>query len=211
MPTECSADRFGFAAVAGHAVVAALDGGKMTSDAGALLLGATDRAIGLIDRFAACFTDAGAPDLIEHTVRTLVGQRIVALALGYEELIDHDERRHDPAKAVLAGKLSARRKDGAPLAGKSTLKRLARGGRELTRYHRIAWEGGRSRGCLSICSWKRMNTRQSRSSSTSTRPTTRCTGIRKAAFFHGYDDCYCYLPLYIYCGQHVLAAKLRPR
>ena len=143
MPTECSADLFGFARVEGRAVVAGFDGGKMTSDAGALLLGATDRAIGLVKRFAECFTDSRAPDLIEHEVRTLVGQRVFALALGYEDLVDHDELRHDPTMAVLAGKLSARRKDCAPLAGKSTLNRLELGRPEPTRYHRIAWDGAK--------------------------------------------------------------------
>src|SRR5205823_5641569 len=143
MPTECSADLFGFAPVAGRAVVAGFDGGKMTSDAGALLLGATDRAVRLVDRFAECFADSRAPELIEHTVRTLVGQRVFALALGYEDVVDHDELRHDPALAVLAGKLAARRKDCSPLAGKSTLNRLERGGPELTRYHRIAWDGAK--------------------------------------------------------------------
>jgi hypothetical protein len=88
----------------------------------------------LVDRFAECFADSRAPELIEHTVRTLVGQRVFALALGYEDVVDHDGLRHDPALAVLAGKLAARRKDCAPLAGKSTLNRLERGGPELTRY-----------------------------------------------------------------------------
>src|SRR5436309_12826807 len=143
MQTECSADLFGVARVESRAVVAAFDGGKMTSDAGALLLGATDQAIRLVDRFAECFADSRAPELIEHTVETLVGQRVFALALGYEDLIDHDELRHDPTMAVLAGKLSARRKDCAPLAGKSTLNRLERGSIEPTRYHRIAWDGAR--------------------------------------------------------------------
>ena len=120
--------------------MAGFDGGRMTSDAGALLLGATDRAIRLVDRFAECFADSRAPDLIEHEVRTLIGQCVFGIALGYEDLVDHDELRHDPAMAVLAGKLSARRKDCAPLAGKSTLNRLELGGPELTRYHRIAWD-----------------------------------------------------------------------
>src|SRR6266700_3542484 len=101
MQTECSADLLGFAPVEGRAVVAAFDGGKMTSDAGALLLGATDRAIGLVDRFAACFHDERREDLIEHEVATLVGQRVFGIALGYEDLNDHDELRHDPLMAVL--------------------------------------------------------------------------------------------------------------
>lgn len=99
-------------------------GGAITSDAGALLLGAADRAVGLLDRFAACFRDGRAEDLIEHTTRTLVGQRVVGIALGYEDLVDHDHLRHDPVMAVLTGKPTARRKACAPLAGKSTLSRL---------------------------------------------------------------------------------------
>ena len=124
MPTECIPDRFGFARVEGRRVEAAFDGGAVTSDAGALLLGATDRAIGLVARLAGCFSDGRQPELIEHSVETLVGQRVFGLALGYEDLVDHDELRHDPAMAVLAGKLKARRADCAPLAGKSTLNRL---------------------------------------------------------------------------------------
>ena len=89
MPTEDSGDLFGFAPVERRAVVAGFDGGRMTSDAGALLLGATDRAIGLVERFAACFTDGRAPELIEHEVGTMVGQRIFGIALGYEDLVDH--------------------------------------------------------------------------------------------------------------------------
>ena len=108
MPTECSPDFFGFEPVEGRAVVAAFDAGAITSDAGALLLGATDRAIGMMDRLASCFHDVRCPELIEHEVVTLVGQRVFGIALGYEDLNDHDELRHDPMLAVLAGKLAAR-------------------------------------------------------------------------------------------------------
>src|ERR1700680_5161919 len=124
MPTECNPDLFGFAPVEGREVVAAFDGGAITSDAGALLLGATDRAIGMMERFAGCFHDERRQDLIEHEVVTLLGQRVFGIALGYEDLNDHDELRHDPMMAVLAGKLEARREDCAPGAGKSTLNRL---------------------------------------------------------------------------------------
>src|ERR1700756_3634997 len=103
-------------------------------------LGATDRAIGLIDRFAACFRDERREDLIEHEVATLVGQRVFGIALGYEDLNDHDELRHDPLMAVLAGKLAARREDCAPVAGKSTLNRLELSKLEPTRYHKIAYD-----------------------------------------------------------------------
>ena len=99
MQTECILDLFGFVAVEGRPVEAAFDGGSITSDAGAMLLGATDRAIGLIHRFAACFHDARRPELIEHEVETLIGQRVFGLALGYEDLIDHDQLRHDPVMA----------------------------------------------------------------------------------------------------------------
>ena len=105
MPTECSAEPvrsepFEFGPVEGRAVVAGFDGGAITSDAGALLLGAADRAIGLVGRFAECFIDRRRPELVEHHVPTLVGQRIFGIALGYEDLNDHDELRHDPLMAV---------------------------------------------------------------------------------------------------------------
>src|SRR3954465_5528586 len=124
MPTQCSADLFGFAPVHGRRVEAGFDGGAITSDAGALLRGATDRVVGLVGRLAGCFVDARRRDLIEHDVATLIGQRGFGIALGYEDLNDHEHLRHDPAMAVLAGKLAARRSDCAPVAGKSTLNRL---------------------------------------------------------------------------------------
>ena len=209
MPTECSADLFGFAPVAGRAVVAGFDGGKMTSDAGALLLGATDRAVRLVDRFAECFADSRAPELIEHTVRTLVGQRVFALALGYEDVVDHDELRHDPALAVLAGKLAARRKDCAPLAGKSTLNRLERGGPELTRYHRIAWDGTKIEALFVDLFLEAHQSPPQRIFLDLDATDDPLHGHQEGRFFHGYYDCYCYLPLYIFCGRHLLAAKLR--
>src|SRR4249920_3979776 len=101
MPTECSPDFFGFEPVEGRAVVAAFDAGAVTSDAGALLLGATDRAIRMMDRLASCFDDVRCPELIEHQVVTLVGQRVFGIALGYEDLNDHDELRHADAGSAL--------------------------------------------------------------------------------------------------------------
>jgi len=209
MQTECSADLFGFAPVEGRAVVAGFDGGKMTSEAGGLLLGATDRAIRLVDRFAECFADSRAPELIEHTVETLVGQRVFALALGYEDLIDHDELRHDPTMAVLAGKLSARRKDCAPLAGKSTLNRLERGSIEPTRYHRIAWDGARIEA-LFVDLFVEAHQHPPKQIILDLDATDDpLHGHQEGRFFHGYYDCYCYLPLYIFSGPHLLASKLR--
>jgi hypothetical protein len=136
MQTECNGDLFGFALVAGRSVVAAFDS-KITSDAGGLLLGAADRAVRLIHRFARCFHDSRSEELIEHTVATMVGQRIFGIALGYEDIVDHDELRHDPIMAVLAGKLVAGRKNCAPVAGKSTLNRIELGTDKPTAYHKI--------------------------------------------------------------------------
>ncbi|HTR11901.1 MAG TPA: transposase, partial [Roseiarcus sp.] len=126
MPTEWSAKPSAFGRVEGRPVVAEFDGGALTSDAGGLLLGAADRRLDLVRRLAGCFRDVRAPRLVEHSVATLVGQRVFGIALGYEDLNDHDDLRRDPLMAALAGKLEARRGDCAPAAGKSTLNRLER-------------------------------------------------------------------------------------
>ena len=105
MPTECSPARFEFPPVAGRRVEASFDGGAITSDAGALLLGQTDRAVRLIEQFAGAITDRRTPELVEHRVETLAMQRVFGIALGYQHLNDHDEIRRDPVLAVLAGKL----------------------------------------------------------------------------------------------------------
>jgi Transposase DDE domain group 1 len=210
MPTECSADLFGFVAVAGRAVVAAFDGGTMTSDAGALLLGATDRAIGLIERFADCFTDHRSPELIEHRVPTLVGQRVFGMALGYEDLIDHDELRHDPVMAILASKLEARRSDCAPLAGKSTLNRLELSRPEPTRYHKISYDAARVEGLFVDVFLDAHGAPPAQIILDLDATDDPLHGHQEGRFFHGYYDNYCYLPLYIFCGRHLLAAKLRP-
>jgi hypothetical protein len=210
MQTECSADLFGFARVAGRAVVAAFDGGRMTSDAGALLLGASDRAIGLIARFAGCFADHRSPEQLEHTVATLVGQRVFGIALGYEDLIDHDELRHDPIMAVLAGKLAARRQNCAPVAGKSTLNRLELGQQEPSPDHKIGHDPQAIERVfvdLFVEAHPRPPAQIILDLDATDDP---LHGHQEGRFFHGYYDCYCYLPLYIFCGRHLLAAKLRP-
>src|ERR687883_393598 len=211
MPTECSADQFGFAAVDGRAVVAAFDGGAITSDAGALLLGATDRAIRLVERFATCFQDGRAAEWVEHTVAMLVGQRVFGIALGYEDLVDHDRLRHDPALAVLAGKLAARRRsDCAPLAGKSTLNRLEHApAAEPTRYHKIGHDPEAIERLfveLFLDAHPRAPKQIILDLDATDDP---IHGDQEGRFFHGYYDCYCYLPLYIFCGRHLLASKLR--
>ena len=210
MQTECSADLFGFTPVDGRAVVAGFDGGKMTSDAGAMLLGATDRAIGLIERFAGCFTDHRAPELIEHPVPTLVGQRVFGIALGYEDLIDHDELRHDPVMAILAGKLEARRSDCAPVAGKSTLNRLELSRPEPSRYHKISYDAARVEGLFVDLFLDAHAAPPPQIILDLDATDDPLHGHQEGRFFHGYYDSYCYLPLYIFCGRHLLAAKLRP-
>jgi hypothetical protein len=209
MPTECNPELFDFARVEGRAVMAAFDGGRITSDAGALLLGATDRVIGLTQRLAGCFTDARNPDLVEHAVETLVMQRIVGIALGYEDLIDHDELRHDPVMAVLAGKLAARRSDCAPLAGKSTLNRLELSRPQPTRYARLAADTAAIETFfvdLFLDAHKKAPAQITLDLDATDDP---LHGHQEGRFFHGYYDCYCYLPLYVFCGRHLLAAKLR--
>jgi Transposase DDE domain group 1 len=210
MPTECSADLFEFAPVERRAVVAGFDGGWVTSDAGALLLGATDRAIGLTRRFAACFRDVRRAALVEHEVVTLVGQRVFGMALGYEDLNDHDELRHDPVMAVLAGKLEARREDCAPVAGKSTLNRLELSRPMATRYHKISHDPAAIEALLVDLFLEAHRRPPGQIVLDLDATDDPLHGRQEGRFFHGYYDCYCYLPLYVFCGRHLLAAKLRP-
>jgi hypothetical protein len=210
MQTECIADLFGFAPVEGRSVVAAFDGGKMTSDAGAVLLGATDRTIRLVERFADCFADHRAADLIEHTVSTLVGQRVFGLALGYEDLIDHDELRHDPVMAILAGKLEAKRTDCAPLAGKSTLNRLELSRAAPSRYRKISYDAAQIEALFVDLFVDAHAAAPEQIILDLDATDDPLHGHQEERFFHGYYDNYCYLPLYIFCGRHLLAAKLRP-
>jgi hypothetical protein len=211
MPTQCNPDLFGFASVEGREVVAGFDGGTMTSDAGAVLLGATDRAVALLGRAAGCFHDRRAAGLVEHEVKTLVTQRVVGIALGYEDLNDHDLLRHDPVLAVLAGKLAPRRRpDCAALAGKSTLNRLELSRPEPTRYHKIAVDAAALEG-LFVDVFVEAHRRPPRQIVLDLDATDDpLHGHQEGRFFHGYYDGYCYLPLYIFCSGHLLVSKLRP-
>jgi hypothetical protein len=210
MQTECSADLFGFTPVDGRKVVAEFDGGQMTSEAGAMLLGATDKHIRLIERFADCFTDYRDVALVEHTVRGLVGQRVFGLALGYEDLIDHDQLRHDPVMAVLGGKLTAKRADCAPLAGKSTLNRLELSRTEPTRYHKISYDAAAIEGLFVDLFLDAHAAAPAQITLDLDATDDPLHGQQEERFFHGYYDNYCYLPLYVFCGRNLLAAKLRP-
>jgi len=203
-------DLFGFSSVEGRRVVAEFDGGAMTSDAGALLLGASDRAIGLVDRFAGCFMDARKAEMIEHAVGTLVGQRVFAIALGYEDLNDHDRLRFDPMMAVLAGKLKARREDCAPVAGKSTLNRLELSRPQPSRYHKIGHDPAAIERLFVDLFVEAHSKAPKRIVLDLDATDDPIHGHQEGRFFHGYYDCHCYLPLYVFCGRHLLAAKLRP-
>jgi hypothetical protein len=210
MPTECTPGLFEFEAVERRAVVASFDGGDMTSNAGALLLGQVDRGVGLVRRFAGCFTDRRDPRYVEHRVETLVGQRIFGLALGYEDLNDHDELRKDPVFAVLAGKLSpVLRRDCEALAGKSTLNRLEHGSRPASKYHKIDCVGARVDALL-VELFLEAHERAPREIVLDLDNTDiPLYGEQEGRFFHGHYNEYCYLPLYVFCGRHLLLARQR--
>jgi hypothetical protein len=194
MPTDCNPALFDFPPVEGRRVVASFDGGAITSDAGALLLGQTDRAMRLTERFTACFADVRTLGLVEHQVETLVMQRVIGIALGYEDLNDHDELRRDPVLAVLAGKLAAQRSDCAPLAGKSTLNRLELSQAEPTRYRKIS-HNPRAIESLFVNLFLGAHKKAPKQITLDLDATDDpLYGNQEGRFFHGYYDCYCYLP-----------------
>ena len=212
MPTHCSATGMAFGRAGGRELVAEFDGGRVTSDAGALLLGVTDRAIRLVDRFAACFRDGRHPAFVTHRVRSLVGQRIFGLALGYEDLVDHDDLRHDPVLGALLGRFKPDDAAPAPLAGKSTLNRLEHAPADAAggRYHKIGHDAAAIETVfvdLFLDAFRAKPPREIILDLDATDDPIH--GHQEGRFFHGYYDCYCYLPLYIFCGRHLLAAKLR--
>ena len=210
MQTQCSADQFEFEGFAGRRVVAAFDGGALTSDAGALLLREADRAIGLSRRVSACFRDARCPERVVHALRTLIGQRIVGLALGYEDVNDHDDIRFDPVLALWSDRLAPRRKGCAALAGKSTINRLEHAPRGASdRYRKIAVDGSAIEA-LFVDLFLDAHAEAPKEIVLDLDATDDpLHGSQEGRFFHGYYDCWCYLPLYVFCGRHLLAAKLR--
>ena len=209
MQTECSSELFAFPPVEGRPVVAAFDGGSITSDSGAVLLGAADRRIDMTRRLAGCFHDMRNQELIEHSVETLVMQRIVGIALGYEDLNDHDQLRHDPILATLSGKLTPTRSDCAPLAGKSTLNRLELSKPEPDRYHKISADDAAIEELLVTLFLEAHPSPPQEIILDLDATDDPLHGDQEGKFFHGHYDCYCYLPLYIFCGRHLLVAKLR--
>jgi hypothetical protein len=209
MQTECNAEPMLFARLDRRELLADFDGGAISSDAGALLLGATDRAIGLVDRFASCFADGRDPGRTVHELPTLIGQRVFGIALGYEDLIDHDELRRDPVLGAVLGRLEAKRPGLAPLAGKSTLNRLEHAPKGVHRYHRIGHDPAAIEDLfveLFLDAHEKPPARITLDLDATDDP---IHGSQEGRFFHGYYDCYCYLPLYVFCGDHLLAAKLR--
>ncbi len=219
MTTECSQKTFQFHPHNRREVVARFDGGSITSDAGGLLLREVEKHTGIIAQLADCFTDHRDPALIEHTVEELVAQRVYALALGYEDLNDHDDLRRDPLLATLVGKADPtgqqrlRERDaGKPLAGKSTLNRLElteHGAGRSSRYKKIAVNGEAVERMLVDVFVQSHDEPPKRIVVDLDATDDPVHGHQEGRFFHGYYGHYCYLPLYIMCGEFVLGAKLR--
>jgi hypothetical protein len=219
MTTECKPKAFEFHALGSREVVAHFDGGDITSDAGGLMLREVEQRTGILRKFAACFVDYRKADAIEHPVEDLVAQRVYGLCLGYEDLNDHDELRADPMLAVMVGKSDPKGEDrreaqdrGKALAGKSTLNRL-----ELTkadagagdRYKKIPMQP-EAIDRLIVDHYLNAHERAPLQIILDLDATDDpIHGHQEGRFFHGYYDCYCYLPLYIFCGEFLLSAQLR--
>jgi Transposase DDE domain group 1 len=206
--TECNQSEFVFAPHFSRQVSARFIERQLSTEGGSLLLRETDRKIGLLSRVSQCFSDLRHPQWIVHEVGELLAQRIYGLALGYEDLNDHEELRYDPLLAVVAGK----RKPEEPLAGKSTLNRL-----ELTRlsspvndrYHKITYSP-EALDALLVDIFLEAHTKAPRQIVLDLDVTdTPLYGQQEDRFFHGYYNEYCYLPLYIFCGDHLLCARQR--
>lgn len=219
MGTECRRRVYEFPRLKGHRVEAAFEGGCITSDGGALLLQRIERRFEILQRFASCFTDYRDADLIEHTVEELVSQRVYGLALGYEDLNDHDELRRDPLLAAVVGKedptgadRKRERDTGKALAGKSTLNRLELtdpGSAQEARYKKIAADGEAVDRLLVDLFIAMQQPHPKRIVLDLDATDDPVHGNQEGRFFHGYYREYCYLPLYIFCGDFLLCARLR--
>ena len=220
MDTQCSATQLQFHPFGRRLVTGRFDGGCMSSDGGSLLLREVDQRIGLLERLAGCFVDHRNPSSVEHDVRTLLAQRVYALALGYEDLNDHDELRRDALLSLAAGKVDptgagrVRERDrGAALASSSTLNRLELGDPETAaahRYKRIVAQP-EALDDLLVGLFMESHAKAPREIWLDLDATDDpLHGAQEGRFYHGYYHCYCYLPLYIFCGGHLLCARLRP-
>jgi hypothetical protein len=217
--TECSQPEIRFRAPGRREVVARFDGGDISSDAGGLLLGEVDRRIGLLEGFAACFSDHRDPSRVEHGVVELVRQRVLALALGYEDLNDHDTLSADPLLAVLVGKRDPKGRDrrreahrGRALASSSTLNRLELARPESAgddRYKRIELDFEAVDRLLVETYLGSFEEEPEEIVLDLDATDDPLHGKQEGRFFHGYYGHYCYLPLYIFAGEHLLCARLR--
>ena len=220
MSTQCTSTQLEFPEVGRRRLVASFDGGTITSNAGALLLRAVEKCTDVCRRASQCFQDYRDPDLIEHSVEDLVTQRVMAVALGYEDLNDHDTLRRDPLVAAAVGKADptgekrVRPADrGAALAGKSTLNRLelvGSKGAEADRYKKVTYDEAALDALLVEVFVESQPTPPARIVLDVDATDDPLHGRQEGRFFHGYYRHYCYLPLYIFCGAHVLCARLRP-
>jgi hypothetical protein len=203
--TECNQQSFGFEGHFSREVTARFDGGQQTSDAGGLLLRETDRRLRLLSRFAACFADGRDQTRIEHRVEEMVAQRVYGMALGYEDLNDHEQLRHDPLLVVMSGRADAE----SALAGKSTLNRLELSTATQGRYKKILCDTqavDRLLVDVFLESYQQAPEEIVLDLDSTDLP---IHGHQEGRFFHGFYDHYCYLPLYIFCGDHLLVARLR--
>jgi len=220
METQCSTDRFSFQPLGRREVVAAFDGGTIRSDAGGLLLREVEKQTGILRQFASCFVDHRDAERIEHTVQDLVAQRVYGLALGYEDLNDHDQLRRDPLLALLVGKEDPTGQDrlrardrGKALAGKSTLNRLELttvGADEESRNKKITADTkGIERLFVELClhAHRQPPSRLVLDFDATDDPVH---GDQLGRFFHGYYQESWLLPLYLFCGDELLGAWLRP-
>ena len=206
--TECNQDRFEFASTSGsRQIVAEFNGGTITSDAGSLLLKETDRKMNLLARFSQCFVDRRSPLLIEHTLEQMLRQRVYGLALGYEDLNDHDLLRQDPLLGVMAGKAEP----GTDLlAGKSTLNRMELGTGTPSRYKKITFWRDSVDELLVDIFLEAHPVAPAQIVLDIDTTDMALHGNQEEKFYHGYYKHHCYLPLYIFCGDHVLCSRLRP-
>jgi Transposase DDE domain group 1 len=203
--TECNQSSFEFEASGRREIVARFNGGTISSDGGSLLLRQTDKRLNLLPRLAACFLDGRNQDQVEHSILEMLSQRIYGLALGYEDLNDHEQLRRDPVFGVLAG----REELDAPLAGKSTLNRMELGAGGKDRYKKITfWKDAVDELLVKVFieSYQSAPVEIILDVDTTDLP---LHGKQEGRFFHGYYDSYCYLPLYVFCGEQVLCARLR--
>lgn len=206
--TECTQSSFEFAGAWSRSVIARFDGGRITSHAGGLLLREADLRIGLLKRLSECFLDGRQQSRVRHSVREMVAQRVYGLALGYEDLNDHEQLRQDPLLMLLAGSAEAE----SPLAGKSTLNRLELAGEPGAedRYKKIQYDEAAIDELL-VKLFLEAHTEAPQEIVIDLDATDLpLHGHQEQRFFHGFYNHYCYLPLYILCGDHLLGVRLRP-